>query len=184
PAQRVPERQRSRDQQKPGQEDAEDRRQGPRPASRLHSQKRRKGKKRSGQRLGGAVSGQETSGFHPARGDGFLLQQRKHDVAAPEHEGAGAVERVEHRQRCARPQAVRQRKREQQERREDQTAQGEGPGERSAFRRRSFAVRTGAARFRSDGGGGAEGQSADDPAGQDRRPLAGRRRPERDQHGG
>ena len=98
-AQRVPERQHPDENEDPGKEDADQRQRRPGEAVGRQSdhgaQIGGEGEERSRHRLRSAVAGKKGIIADPAGRHDGLPQQRQHDMAAAEHQRAGAIERGE-----------------------------------------------------------------------------------------
>ena len=95
------------------------------------------GEQRAGDGLGGAVAGEEHVVAHPLWRHHLGLQQWQHHVAAAEHEGAGAVERVHQGQGRAGPPVGQDRQAHQQQQEQPQPqragAAADGDGQRVGF---------------------------------------------------
>lgn len=95
-AQRVPERQRPRHQQQPGQEQRQQHGQAARPAAQWGrhrgTQESGEGEQGPGHSLRRAVAGHEERFAQPAWGHHLGMQQRQHHVPAAEYQGTGPVE--------------------------------------------------------------------------------------------
>ena len=95
-------------------------------AARVHdgAQVRGEREQRAGDRLRGAVAGQELLVVDPARRHHLGLQQRQHDVAAAEDQRADAVEAVEEGQTLARCDPAQERQPEQEREEQDPCSDG------------------------------------------------------------
>src|SRR5262249_42584263 len=145
PPQELPERQPAYDQQESGQEQRDERPCRPDPAvGRLvHDRAEIRGEREQRTRYGlrRAIAGDELLRRHPARRNHLGLQQGEHDVPAPEHQRARAVEAVEHGQRVMRRHVPGDRQPDEQREEQRERADGDAPADRDVHGSRRSRLR-------------------------------------------